>query len=126
LQSIRWVGWGGAAALGGGIAAIFLGANFEDARASTDRQTVDCLAHQLTPGEKQQIAHFADANDFDSIWHMYDGAFHRCLVRADQRDRKRQLTAIAWRILSKDPEFVRLRDASAAHKEVASRIQTVR
>jgi hypothetical protein len=106
---------GVAVALACGIVAIWSGPNFDDAQASTDRETVDCLARQLTPEDKRQLAQFADANDYASLWRVYDGIFPQCLVRGDQADRKAQLTAIAWRMLSKDPEFARLREANAVH-----------
>lgn len=100
-------------ALGCGIAAIWTDPNFDEAQANTDRQTVDCLTNRLTPEDKRHLAQFADANDYDSLWRVYDGVFPQCLVRGDQADRKAKLTAIAWRILSKDPEFVRMREANA-------------
>ncbi|WP_167387584.1 hypothetical protein [Paraburkholderia susongensis] len=37
-----------------------------------------------------------------------------CAVRGDQRDRKPQIEAAAWRILSADPDFMRMREANAA------------
>ncbi|WP_240975732.1 hypothetical protein [Paraburkholderia aromaticivorans] len=88
--------------------------NFDDAQANSDRQTVNCLASRLTLDDKKRIAQFADANDFDSLWRVYDRIFPDCAVRGDQRERKGDLEASAWRLLSSDREFARLREANAA------------
>jgi hypothetical protein len=45
---------------------------------------------------------------------VYDQVFPDCAVRGDQRERKAQLEASAWRILQSDPRFMRLREANAA------------
>ncbi|CAE6789321.1 hypothetical protein R69927_04500 [Paraburkholderia domus] len=111
----RWGWWGlGAALIGAGVIAG-LSPNYEDAQAATDRQTVDCMAKQLTQDDKRSIAQFADTNDFDSLWRVYDRVFPECTVRGDQRDRKSELVTSAWRVLSTDREFMRLREANAAH-----------
>jgi hypothetical protein len=98
----------------GGAAATWLSPNFDEAQATTDRQTVNCLTSHLTQDDRAQIAQFADKNDFDSLWHVYDRIFPDCAVRGDQRERKSELEATAWRILQADPEFARLREANAA------------
>lgn len=108
----RWVVW--AALFGAGVVA-WLSPNYEDAQAATDRQTVDCMVKQLTQDDKRSIAQFADTNDFDSLWRVYDRVFPDCTVRGDQRDRKSELVTSAWSVLSTDREFMRFREADAAH-----------
>jgi hypothetical protein len=115
-MSIRkWALWVVCAALicAGGVA--WLSPNYEEAQAGTDRQTVDCMVKQLTQDDKRNIAQFADSNDFDSLWRVYDRVFPDCTVRGDQRDRKSELETTAWRVLSADRDFMRLREADAAH-----------
>jgi hypothetical protein len=102
-------------ALAGGVIATWIAPNYDDAQAATDRQTVNCMLNQLTPDDKQQIAQFADTNDSDSLWRVYDRVFPDCTVRGDQRERKSELMASAWRVLSADRDFMRLREAHAAH-----------
>ena len=96
------------------LIATWLSPNFDDAQANTDRQTVDCLTNRLTPDDQTQIAQFADTNDFDSLWRVYDRVFPDCAVRGDQRERKAELEASAWQLLQSDREFMRLREANAA------------
>jgi hypothetical protein len=98
----------------GGAVATWLSQNFDDAQANTDRQTVDCLTNRLSQDDRLRIAQFADKNDFDSLWRVYDQVFPDCAVRGDQRERKGQLEASAWRILQADRRFMRLREANAA------------
>jgi hypothetical protein len=98
----------------GGVVAVWLSQNFDEAQANTDRQTVECLTSRLTQADQARIAQFADKNDFDSLWRVYDQVFPDCAVRGDQRERKGQLQASAWRILQADPRFMRLREANAA------------
>ena len=115
MRTTGWLGVGLAVALLGGAIVNWVSPNFDDAQANTDRQTVNCLTSRLTPDDKKRIAKFADTNDFDSLWREYDRHFPDCAVRGDQRDRKSELEASAWRLLSYDREFVRLREANAAH-----------
>ncbi len=111
----KWVWWVLGAALVGAGAVAWLSPNYEEAQAATDRQTVDCMVKQLTQDDKRSIAQFADTNDFDSLWRVYDRVFPDCTVRGDQRDRKSELVTSAWRVLSTDRAFMRLREADAAH-----------
>jgi hypothetical protein len=111
----KWARWILCAALIAAGAVAWLSPNYEEAQAATDRQTVDCLVKQLTQDDKRNIAQFADTNDFDSLWRVYDRVFPDCTVRGDQRDRKNELVTSAWRVLSTDREFVLLREAHAAH-----------
>jgi hypothetical protein len=103
-----------AALIGAGVVA-WLSPNYEEAQAATDRQTVDCMVKQLTLEDKRNIAQFADTNDFDSLWRVYDRVFPDCAVRGDQRDRKSELVTSAWRVLSTDRDFMLLRETHAAH-----------
>ncbi|MFT4070115.1 hypothetical protein [Paraburkholderia sp.] len=114
MRVIRWVGVGVAVALVVGVVATCVTPNFDEAQARTDRQTIECLTGRLTKQDRANIAQFADRNDFDSLWHVYDRVFPDCAVRGDQRDRKAQLEAAAWRILSSDRDFMRMREANAA------------
>ncbi|WP_342030495.1 hypothetical protein [Paraburkholderia sp. SG-MS1] len=111
---MRWLGTGVAVVLVGGAVATWLSQNFDEAQANTDRQTVECLTNHLTQHDRARIAQFADKNDFESLWRVYDQVFPDCAVRGDQRERKAQLEASAWRILQSDPRFMRLREANAA------------
>ena len=99
--------------IGGAIAAS-VAPNFDAAQARTDRETVRCLASSLTQQDREQIARFADKNDFNSLMHVYDRFFPDCVVRGDQRERKFQLEAGAWSVLQSDRAFAQLREANAA------------
>jgi hypothetical protein len=114
VRIIGWVGIGVAVVLIGTAAATWLSPNFDEAQANTDRQTVNCLSSHLTQDDRAQLAQFADKNDSDSLWQVYDRIFPDCAVRGDQRDRKSELEASAWRILQADPDFAHLREANAA------------
>jgi hypothetical protein len=114
VRIIGWVGTGLAVLLVGGAVATWLSPGFDEAQATTDRQTVNCLTSHLTQDDRAQIAQFADKNDLDSVWQVYDRIFPDCAVRGDQRDRKSELEASAWRVLQTDREFARLREANAA------------
>ncbi|WP_345889900.1 hypothetical protein [Paraburkholderia sp. Cy-641] len=114
MRIIGWVGTGVVVALIVGGVATWVSPNFDEAQATTDRQTIECLTGRLSQEDRASIAQFADRNDFDSLWHVYDRVFPDCAVRGDQRDRKAQLEAAAWRILSSDPDFMRIREANAA------------
>jgi hypothetical protein len=107
--------WGLVASLIGAGVVAWLSPNYEEAQAATDRQTVDCMVKQLSQDDKRSIAQFADINDFNSLWRVYDRVFPDCTVRGDQRDRKSELVTSAWRVLSTDREFMRLREANAGH-----------
>jgi hypothetical protein len=109
-----WLVTGLAVVLVGASAAIWLAPGFDEAQANTDRQTVECMTNRLTADDQAQIAQFADRNDFDSLWRVYDRVFPDCAVRGDQRERKAQLEASAWSILQSDRKFMRLREANAA------------
>jgi hypothetical protein len=108
------VGAGVAVAIVVGVVTTWIAPNFDEAQATTDRQTIDCLTGRLTKEDRADIAQFADKNDFDSLWRVFDRVFPDCAVRGDQRDRKAQLEAAAWRILSSDRDFMRMREANAA------------
>ncbi|MFL9963990.1 hypothetical protein PQR02_23580 [Paraburkholderia sediminicola] len=82
--------------LAGAAVATWLAPGFDEAQANTDRQTVECMTNRLTAEDQAQIAQFADKNDFDSLWRVYDRVFPDCAVRGDQRERKARLEAIAW------------------------------
>ncbi|WP_329601719.1 hypothetical protein [Paraburkholderia antibiotica] len=97
-----------------GVVAAWVAPNFDEAQATTDRQTIDCLTSHLSSEDRANLAQFADRNDSDSLWLVFDRVFPDCAVRGDQRDRKAQLEAAAWRILSSDPDFMRTREANAA------------
>jgi hypothetical protein len=114
MRTTKWLGTGLAVVLIGGAVATWLSQNFDEAQANTDRQTVECLSSRLTQADQARIAQFADKNDFDSLWRVYDQIFPDCAVRGDQRERKAQLEASAWRILQSDRRFMRLREANAA------------
>ncbi|MBC8748973.1 hypothetical protein F6X42_21000 [Paraburkholderia sp. WC7.3b] len=111
---MRWVGIGIVGAIVVSVVATWVAPNFDEAQATTDRQTIDCLTAHLAREDRANIAQFADKNDYDSLWHAYDRVFPDCAVRGDQRDRKAELEAAAWRILSSDPDFMRTREANAA------------
>jgi hypothetical protein len=111
---MRWVGIGVVAAIVVGVVATWVAPNFDEAQATTDRQTINCLTTRLTHEDRASIAQAADRNDYDSLWHVYDRVFPDCAVRGDQRDRKAELEAAAWRILSSDRDFMRIREANAA------------
>ncbi|HEX7908131.1 MAG TPA: hypothetical protein VF534_08580 [Paraburkholderia sp.] len=114
MRTVGWLAAGLAVVLLGGAIVNWVTPNFDDAQANTDRQTVECLTNHLTPDDKKRIAKFADTNDLDSLWREYDRYFPDCAVRSDQRDHKSELEASAWRLLSSDREFIRLREANAA------------
>jgi hypothetical protein len=111
---MRWVGIGVVVAIVVGVVATWVAPNFDEAQATTDRQTIDCLTNRLTHDDRASIARFADKNDFDSLWRVFDRVFPDCAVRGDQGDRKAQIEADAWRNLSSDREFMRMREANAA------------
>ncbi|NYH17361.1 hypothetical protein [Paraburkholderia bryophila] len=106
--------WGAGVALAAGVV-VWMLPNYDEAQAATDRQTVNCMTSALTLDDKRRIAGFADTNDFDSLWRVYDRVFPDCMVRGDQRDHKRELVSNAWRVLSSDRDFVLLRESHAAH-----------
>jgi hypothetical protein len=112
LNKIRWAG----AALGAVI--VFAGftryyeEDFNVAQAATDRETVDCLTHQMTHAEKLRIAHLTAAHDLESQRPVYTDILARCVLRADQWDRRSQLVAGARQSLSYDAEFKQMLGAS--------------
>ncbi|WGS49511.1 hypothetical protein LFL96_17405 [Paraburkholderia sp. D15] len=110
----KWLGWAVGIGVAGAVT-VALVPDYDEARAGTDRQTIDCMSSQLTLDDKRRIAGFADANDFDSLWRVYDRVFPDCMVRSDQRDRKANLESSAWQLLSSDSDFLRLRESHAAH-----------
>ena len=114
MRIIRWVGIGLAVAVVGGAIATWLSTGFDEAQANSDRQTVECLTGRLTQEDRAQIAQSADKNDLDSLWLVYDRYFPDCAVRGDQRERKAELEASAWRTLQTDRDFGRLRESNAA------------
>ncbi|WP_262414691.1 hypothetical protein [Paraburkholderia sp. UCT2] len=111
---IGWVGIGVVAAVVVGSVATWVAPNFDEAQATTDRQTIDCLTTHLSHEDHADIARFADKNDYDSLWRVFDRVFPDCAVRSDQRDRKAELEAAAWRNLSSNRDFMRMREANAA------------
>lgn len=114
MKIIGWVGVGLAVVVVASAAATWLSTGFDEAQANSDRQTVDCLTGRLTKEDRATIAQSADRNDLDTLWHVYDRYFPDCAVRGDQRDRKAELEASAWRTLQADPDFARLRESNAA------------
>jgi hypothetical protein len=74
----------------------------------------------VTREEKRLIAKFTAANDFDSLWKVYEGVFPRCVVRSDQWERKGRLMTYGWQSLAYDPEFDQMRKAS---EQVGTRAQ---
>jgi hypothetical protein len=87
--------------------------NYGDAQAAIDRQTVDCLAKQLTQDEKERIAQFTAAHDREAIRVAYTGIFQRCVVRRDQWARSDLLILSARQVLKYDPEFKRMLEAGS-------------
>jgi hypothetical protein len=114
VRIIGWVGTGLAVVVVGSAIATWLSTGFDEAQANSDRQTVDCLTGRLTQDDRAAIAQSADRNDLDSLWRVYDRYFPDCAVRGDQRERKAELEASAWRTLQTDPDFTRLRESNAA------------
>ncbi|WNC90145.1 hypothetical protein RI103_01925 [Paraburkholderia sp. FT54] len=114
MRTARWVVTGVVVVALGSAIVSWVSPNFDEAQANSDRQTVNCLSSHLTQDDKKQIAQFADANDFNSLWRVYDRIFPDCAVRGDQWERKGNLEASAWRLLASDREFTRLREANAA------------
>ena len=56
---MRWVGIGVVAAIVVGVVATWVAPNFDEAQATTDRQTIDCLTNRLTREDRADIARFA-------------------------------------------------------------------
>lgn len=86
--------------------------DFDDAQVATDRETVDCLTHQLTREEKASIARLSAGHDDANVRRMYTDVLSRCVLRADQWDRRAQLVTSARQSLSYDSEFRQMLDAS--------------
>jgi hypothetical protein len=112
LNKVRWAG----AALAVVIAVYGVASYFEEdfmaAQAATDRETVDCLSYRLTHDEKLRIARLMAAHDTENMRPVYTGALERCVVRADQWDRRAQIVSSARQALAHDAEFRRLLGAS--------------
>jgi hypothetical protein len=93
--------------------------DFSTAQAATDRETVACLTQQMTPDEKVRIARLTAAHDSESQRPIFTDILSRCVLRADQWDRRSQLVSSARQSLSYDAEFRQL--VSASTMEVARR-----
>jgi hypothetical protein len=114
LKKLREIGIGVSVVLVIAALANWRSRDDDSLQAATDRETVDCLTHQLTRAEKQRIAHFTAMHDSDSIRSIYAGIFPRCVVRNDQWDRSGSLIVTARQALKDDPEFRRLLRALTA------------
>ena len=86
--------------------------DFDTAQAGMDRQAVDCLTRGLTHDEKVRIARLTAVHDREGLLPLYTDVLARCVVRSDQWDRRAQLITNARQILSQDPEFRQLLNAS--------------
>lgn len=111
MISARCVGLSTVLALG--TAAVLLAQGFDEVRASSDRETVNCLVSQVTPEEKMRFAQFSARHDFESVRHAYDSVFPRCALSVDQEERKEILMRNAWRVFSRDADFRRMRSAAS-------------
>jgi hypothetical protein len=112
LNKIRWA----AAALGAMIVvaafSLYDEEDFSTAQAATDRETVGCLTQEMTHDEKLRIAHLTAAHDRESQRPIYTDILARCILRADQWERRSQLVAGARQSLSYDTEFRQMLGAS--------------
>ncbi len=113
MKKIRWAGIALATALGLTGLSCYYDQDFATAQAATDRETVDCLTHQLMRDEKSHIARLTALHDNDDMCPVYTEALSRCIVRADQWDRHAQFVANARQMLSHDPEFRQMLGADA-------------
>ncbi|CAL8478098.1 hypothetical protein IAG25_07680 [Caballeronia sp. EK] len=86
--------------------------DFDTAQAAMDRQTVDCLTRGLTRDEKVRIAQLTAVHDREGLRPVYSDVLSRCVVRSDQWDRRPQLVTSARQVLSQDPEFRQMLNAS--------------
>jgi hypothetical protein len=119
LNKIRWAG----VALGAVIVIAgfsrYYDEDFTMAQAATDRETVECLTRQMTHDEKVRIALLTAAHDVESQRPIYTDVLARCVLRADQWDRRSQLVRGARQSLSDDSEFRQI--VSASTMEIARR-----
>ncbi|BCQ27848.1 hypothetical protein NK8_60370 (plasmid) [Caballeronia sp. NK8] len=92
---------------------LYHSADFDAAQAGMDRQTVDCLTRGLTHDEKARIARLTAMHDREGLRPVYTEVLTRCIVRSDQWERRPQLVTSARDILSRDPEFRQLLNASS-------------
>lgn len=114
MRKSAWFGAGVIVIAALAATAVWLSSGFDDAQADSDRQTVECLGSSLSAQDRAQLAQFADRNDTDAIWRVYDRVFPDCAVRGDQRERKAEIEASAWRQLQSDRQFMHSREANAA------------
>jgi hypothetical protein len=111
MNKIRWAGFTlGAVVLVTGIAR-YDDEDFVAAQAATDRETVDCLTHRLTHDEKLHLARLTAMHDTESMHPVFTDVLARCVVRADQWDRRSQIVASARQMLSEDTEFRQMLNA---------------
>ncbi|WP_250516688.1 hypothetical protein [Caballeronia sp. INDeC2] len=92
--------------------AFYHSPDFDTAQAAMDRQTVNCLTRGLTRDEKVRIAHLTAVHDREGLRPIYSDVLARCVVRSDQWDRRPQLVTSARQLLSQDPEFRQMLNAS--------------
>jgi hypothetical protein len=78
------------------------------ARATIDRETVDCLTSELTRDEKLRIAQVTDEHNVEATRSAYGDVFSRCVVRFDQVERQDILIGVARQALNQDQEFKRM------------------
>ncbi|MCG7401182.1 MULTISPECIES: hypothetical protein [Caballeronia] len=100
-------------------ATFYHSTDFDTAQAGMDRETVDCLTRGLTRDEKVRIARLTTAHDREGLDAIYGDVLARCVVRSDQWERRPQLLTSARQILSHDPEFRQMLNASTM--ELATR-----
>ncbi|GAB5097206.1 hypothetical protein [Caballeronia sp. HLA56] len=98
----------GAALVVGGLTLYYDDQDVSVAQADTDRATVDCLTQQLTHDEKVSIARLTVDHDNANMRRVYTDVLSRCVLRADQWDRRSQLVASARQTLAYDTEFRRM------------------
>jgi hypothetical protein len=110
MKEIRLAGLGVLLLLG--VSAFLMAQGSEQPQAESDRQTVDCMVGGVTREDKIHIALLSASHDFDSIRQIFGRIYPQCAARADQSDRKEILLRDAWRTLSHDVEFKRMREAS--------------
>jgi hypothetical protein len=114
------LGVGAGAAICAGTAVIW-NAHEETARQLDDTDTVICLTQSLSPQEKQELATLSARPDFHPLLAAYSRIFPRCVLSADQWERKQRLTFTAWQILQgSDKDFRNMEDAVAGAASIGA------
>src|ERR1700712_6118634 len=91
------------------------------ARELVDTETVICLTQSLSPHEKQELAALSARPDFHPLLAAYSRTFPRCVLSADQWERKQRLTFTAWQILQgSDKDFRNMEDAVAGAASIGA------